>query len=319
MRVRALGGGGADANPFSENDLFARAASQAGLGAWTCDLVDSTIGWTAGVFDLFGLTPDDRLDRRDTVALYEEESRSEMERQRAFAIAQVRPFTMDAQIVRPDGGRRWMRLSADVIRENGRTTRLFGLKQDITDEKLRWEALRRLAENDALTGLASRAVYQNVFLNSPRAQPGVAPLGALVLLDLDGFKQVNDRFGHAAGDACLRAFAERLSAAFPDAPMVARIGGDEFALLAGIGLSRFALERRVAQLLADIARPLDWRGHLLTVGASAGMALAADPHRYDAEELFAVADKALYAAKAAGRGTVRTGEECDGGLRLAFG
>lgn len=318
MRVRALEGRGAT-NPFSADALFARAASQAGLGAWTCDLDDSVVGWTAGVFDLFGVAPDDRLDRRDTVALYDEESRSEMERQRAFAITHARPFTMEAQIVRPDGGRRWMRLSADVIRENGRTTRLFGLKQDITDEKFRWEALRRLAENDALTGLASRAVYQNVFLNSPRVQPGVAPLGALVLFDLDGFKQVNDRFGHAAGDACLKAFAERLSGAFPDAPMVARIGGDEFALLADIRLSPLALERRVARLLADITRPLIWRGHLLTVGASAGMALAADPHRYDAEELSVIADKALYAAKAAGRGTVRTGQECDGGRQLAFG
>ena len=319
MRVRALGGERADANPFSADAVFARAASQAGLGAWTCDLGDSTIGWTAGVFDLFGVAADDRLDRRDTVALYDEESRSEMERHRTLAITQAHPFTMEAQIVRPDGGRRWMRLSADVIRENGRTTRLFGLKQDITGEKLRWEAMRRLAENDALTGLASRAVYQNVFLNSPCAQPGVAPLGALVLFDLDGFKQVNDRFGHAAGDACLKAFAERLGGAFPDALMAARIGGDEFALLADIRLPPLALERNVARLLADMTRPLDWRGHLLTVGASAGIALAADPHRYDAEELFAVADKALYAAKAAGRGTVRTGNECGGGMRLAFG
>lgn len=255
-----------------------------------------------------GCRPGDRLDRRETVTLYDEESRDTMERLRAEAIAHARPFTMEAKIVRTDGSLRWMRLSADVIRENGRTIRLFGLKQDITEEKRRWEAMRRLAEHDAVTGLASRVVYQNVFLHAPRAQPQVAPLGALVLFDLDGFKQINDRFGHAAGDVCLRAAAERLAAAFPDALMVARIGGDEFAVLADTLLSPPKLECRVARLLADLRRPIAWRGHRLVVGASAGIAHVADPDRYDAEALFAIADEALYAAKAAGRGAVRAGD-----------
>ena len=131
-----------------------------------------------------------------------------------------------------------------------------------------------------------------------RASP---PLGALVLLDLDDFKQINDRFGHAAGDACLKAVAERLAAAFSDAPMVARIGGDEFAVLADTNRSPRALERRVARLLANLGRPIVWRGHRLLVGASAGIAPVDDPYRYDAEALFAVADGALYAAKATGR------------------
>lgn len=318
-RVRATGDRGAAAMPFSADAVFARAAAQAGIGAWTCNLADGALGWTPIVYDLFGLSPADRLDRRETVALYDEESRATMERLRADAIAHARPFTMEAQIVRPDGTPRWMRLSVDVIRENGRTTRLFGLKQDITDEKRRWDALRRLAEHDALTGLTSRAVYQSVFLNAPRAQPGVAPLGALVLFDLDGFKPINDRFGHAAGDACLRAVAERLAAAFRDAPMVARIGGDEFAVLANTRISPLALERRVARLLADLGRPIVWRGYRLVVGASAGIAPVADPDRYDAEALFAIADEALYAAKAAGRGAVRTSNGWRGAAGGAFG
>ena len=312
MDVRARSDQGAAVTPAGADAMFARAAAQAGIGCWTCDLPDDRLSWTLGVYDLFGLSPADRLDRRDVVALYDEESRHMMERLRADAIAHGRPFTMEAQIVRPNGVRRWMRLSADVARENGRTTRLFGLKQDITDEKRRWESLRRLAEHDALTGLANRAVYQNVFLNAPRARPGVAPLGALVLFDLDGFKQINDRFGHDAGDACLKAAARRLAAAFPNASLVARIGGDEFAVLADTQLSPLALERRVARLLGDLARPIMWRGHRLAVGASAGMATADDPYRYDAEALFAIADQALYAAKAAGRGMVRIGDVARG-------
>lgn len=294
-------------SPYTADALLSRAAAQVGIGAWTCDLADGALGWTPGIYDLFGLCPTVRLDRRDTVALYDEQSRETMERLRAEAIAHARPFTMEAQIVRPDGTRRWMRLSADVIRENGRTTRLFGLKQDITEERQRWDALRQLAEHDALTGLTNRAVYQNVFLNGLRSQPGITPLGALVLFDLDGFKQVNDRYGHAAGDACLRAVAQRLADAFPDAPMVARIGGDEFAVLVDTRVLPFALERRLARLLKDLRQPITWRDHRFVIGASAGVATVDNPYCYDAEALSVIADDALYAAKAAGRGAVRTG------------
>ncbi len=289
------------------NLLFEQAFAQAGIGAWTCDLSDSTLTWTPGVYDLFGLVATDPLDRRDTVALYDDESREIMQRLRTDAIMNGRPFTMEAQIVRPDGQRRWMRLSANVVRENGRSSRLFGLKQDITDEKRRWDALRRLAEHDPLTGLANRARYENLFLNAERARPGVAPLGALVLVDLDNFKQINDQFGHAAGDACLRMVGQRLASTFADAPLLARIGGDEFAILTGADLSPLALECQVARLLANLARPIEWRDHRLVLGASAGIALATDPYCYDADDLFAIADKALYAAKEAGRSAIMVG------------
>lgn len=308
MLEQIIGNRGVAAMPFDASPLFARAAAQAGIGAWACDLADNTLSWTPGVYQLFGLSPTQRLDRCDAVSFYEEDSRRTMELLRADAIAHARPFTMEAQIVRQDGERRWMRLSADVIRENGRTTRLYGLKQDITDEKTRWDALRRLAEHDALTGLANRTVYENVFLNAPRKQPGIAPLGALVLIDLDNFKQINDRFGHAAGDACLRTAGERLASAFADAPLVARIGGDEFAALTGTRLTWRALQARVSRILIDLARPIVWRGHRLVLGASAGIAQVDTPCCYSAEALFLIADKALYSAKTAGRGVVVMGD-----------
>ncbi len=153
--------------------------------------------------------------------MYDEACRERLERLRTAAIVRGTPFTLDAQIIRPDGARRWLRLTADVVRQSGRPAQLYGLKQDVTLEKLRWEAMRRLAEHDALTGLASRAIYQSRFLDAPRSAPVVAPLGALILFDVDGFKHVNDRFGHAAGDACLRTLGERLMASFGDALLLA--------------------------------------------------------------------------------------------------
>ena len=232
-----------------------------------------------------------------------------MERLRARAIDRACPFIMEAQIIRSDGERRWMKLSADVVRQHGRTTKLYGLKQDITEEKKRWEALRQLAECDPLTGLINRAVYEKMFLNAVRPQNEMGRSGALVLVDLDEFKQINDRFGHAAGDACLRVAAQRIASAFDDAPIVARIGGDEFAVLVDASLSSYALEHRVANLLIDLRQPIEWRGCQLTFGASVGIAPVDDPYHHDPEAMFSIADEALYAAKRAGKGVMMKGRQ----------
>ncbi len=285
----------------SEN-LLDRATALAGIGAWCCDLSDDSLSWTTGIFDLFGLPRGTRIDRREIVSMYAEESRIAMERLRVEAIARRRPFSLDAKIVRADGAERWMRLTADVACDGDRPVQLFGLKQDITEERARIETMRRMAEQDPLTGLANRQLFQSRFLDC--AAP-MTPLGALILFDIDGFKQVNDRHGHAAGDACLQSIADRLCAGFNDALMVARIGGDEFAVLTAPGSPDMRLELRVERELTRLSTAIHWRGELLKVSASAGIAEARDACGFDAEALFAGADAALYAAKRAGRNRVR--------------
>jgi diguanylate cyclase (GGDEF)-like protein len=285
----------------SEN-LLDRATALAGIGAWCCDLTDDTLSWTAGIYDLFGLPRTARIDRREIVSMYAEESRIAMECLRADAITRRQPFTMDAKIVRADGAERWMRLTADLVCDGERPIQLYGLKQDITEERARIETMRRMAEQDPLTGLANRQLFQSRFLDC--AAP-VKPLGALILFDIDGFKQVNDRHGHAAGDACLQSIADRLCAGFSDALMVARIGGDEFAVLTPPGSADMRLELRVERELTRLSTAIHWRGNLLKVSASAGIAEVRDPYAFDAEALFAAADAALYAAKHAGRNRVR--------------
>lgn len=277
--------------------LLARAMVLAKVGAWSFDLRDNELSWTLGVYDLFGLPANMQLDRRQTVEMYSEDSREEMERLRAQAIAQCGAFALDAQIVRPDGGLRWMRLTGEMVLNAGSSPRLHGLKQDITEEKLRWEAMRQLAENDPITGLANRSVYESQFLNRSL----LTPIRALILFDLDGFKGINDRFGHAAGDTCLRVFAERLSVSFPEAQLTARIGGDEFAMIIGEGASTELLPARVARFLTQLRAPVLWQGNMLTIEASTGIAVPNDPYFYDPEQLFVTADAALYVAKKARR------------------
>ncbi len=104
-----------------------------GIGVWYCDLQDNALRWSRAVYDLFGLPEDEALSRPLTLSLYLPESRIAMEQLRAHAIRHRRGFTLDAQIRRPDGDIRWMRLSALPILFGPRVVRLCGTKQDVTE------------------------------------------------------------------------------------------------------------------------------------------------------------------------------------------
>lgn len=174
--------------------------------------------------------------------------------------------------------------------------------RDISDRKREAERIRYLAEHDTLTGLANRhALYQqlNARLAAATAEHGEI---ALLMLDLDKFKQINDTQGHACGDELLCAVARRLSALAERSDLVARLSGDEFAVVisgAGAAERADALARRTA--LAFSERPFSIGDRALRINASIGVATF--PHYgTTADELFGNADLALYRAKAAGRG-----------------
>jgi len=122
-----------------------------------------------------------------------------MERLRSQSILSKGAFTLDAQIVRTAGDVGWMRVTGEMTDTACIDPSLHGLTQNATEEKLRLKRLRRLAANDALTGLARRALNENCVLNRWRAAFPTLPLSALILFDLDGFKGINDRLGHLAG------------------------------------------------------------------------------------------------------------------------
>ena len=128
--------------PSAQNIRF-RLTERAGMdgeaplalaAAWRCDLADESLTWTAGVFDLFGIPQGTKIDRREIVEMYAEESRELLDRLRTEAIASCGSFTFEARICRLDGEMRWMRVTADVACQDGRATHLYGMKQDITGE-----------------------------------------------------------------------------------------------------------------------------------------------------------------------------------------
>jgi diguanylate cyclase (GGDEF)-like protein len=166
------------------------------------------------------------------------------------------------------------------------------------------QRLEHLANSDALTGLANRSVFnrrmEQLFARCRQGQTEVA----LLLIDLDKFKTINDTRGHSAGDALLKAVADRLAAACVRSDLAIRLGGDEFAVV----LSGSDLESRVNAMVLDvmkrIAQPIAFGGHDIVPSASIGVAFA-PRHATDGDDLYACADLALYRAKMEGRRQIR--------------
>jgi diguanylate cyclase (GGDEF)-like protein/PAS domain S-box-containing protein len=292
--------------------LYDQAAGLVRIGGWECDLATSQLTWTDGVYDLFGIRRGTSLHRPSTVDMYHEASRNRMERLRAGMIATGRGFTLEARITAACGTERWMRLSADIAHENGRPVRIFGAKQDITHEKQTWDALARIAHRDPLTGLANRPGLEAAFGDAAIDRDR---LTALVLVDLDRFETINERFGRATGDECLRQIAARLGRIFGDATLVARIGDDEFAVLLSLPSAHSQLAPILSAALQLLSRPVRWNNAAIEIPVSIGATILTPMHRDDPAKLFAEANSALLLAKAAGRSRVRI---FDGAIRDRF-
>ncbi|WP_417468882.1 putative bifunctional diguanylate cyclase/phosphodiesterase [Maricaulis sp.] len=192
------------------------------------------------------------------------------------------------------------RLEAD---ENRRRAELLAAKSEMLAEKA--EALtaqtREMAERDSLTGLVNRFSFFNAFGTAiaSRRQPGQAPM--LVLIDLDGFKPVNDTYGHSVGDELLGEVARRLSAAAPRQAIVARLGGDEFAILLPHDRIRTSLEEFGRSICAELGQPYVLDSIHAHISASAGLVVC-DREDLSIRQWMERGDFAMYHAKRNTRG-----------------
>ncbi|MBI5784973.1 MAG: EAL domain-containing protein [Rhodocyclales bacterium] len=192
--------------------------------------------------------------------------------------------------------------SISAVRDaRGKVTHYFGLFTDITLLKDQQRQLEHLAYYDVLTGLPNRRLLADRFdiaLSQTRRASGSL---AVCYLDLDGFKEVNDRYGHRSGDHLLVEVAERLKGSMRSGDTIARLGGDEFVLVL-LGFDR-AMENEhiLDRILGSLAAPFSLDGNTVTISASIGVALCPGDAGSDLDSLLRHADHAMYVAKQAGR------------------
>ncbi len=231
----------------------------------------------------------------------------ERHRQRiAEVLATGQPSTDTYRLRHRDGRSIWveaviLRIPADEGEGHDLLITARDIDQRVAAEQAREESLRELERQsrvDALTELPNRRQFdERLALALKRLQRHHVPM-ALLCLDLDRFKAINDTYGHAAGDEVLKAFARRLCASVRETDLVARLGGDEFVIVLE-DVAPGGAEAVARKIIAAMAEPMEAAGHRLIVATSIGVACSAQP--MDPALLMAQADAALYRAKNAGR------------------
>ncbi|MGZ8306411.1 MAG: EAL domain-containing protein [Allosphingosinicella sp.] len=252
-----------------------------------------------------GLTAAELVGRRfEDVLLLDSADGDDSRRTLGFHLSARFPFA-DAVVRAPTGDDVWWSLSGSPNFDGyGRFLGFRGLGSNLSEQRRSEAEASKLARYDSLTALPNRAMMR-AMLDQALANADARRRGcALMVIDLDRFKQVNDTLGHPVGDKLLKKVAGRLAEVLGEDGQVGRLGGDEFeAILPGIE-EEGRLSELAGRLIEQVSRPYKIEGHEIRIGTSVGIAVAV-PGKTLAEGLIKDADVALYAAKADGRGTFR--------------
>ena len=280
--------------------MLAQTERMAHVAGWEVDLATQKVTWSDEVYRMSGLPIDREITLEQALSFYPEPERRTLIDILADTIERRGAFDLKLPYRSLSGGPRWVHLMGEVEVVDGRATKLMGVVQDITERRSAEAQMWHLANHDPLTNLPHRALFHERLDLAIRESLRSGRKTALMLIDLDFFKEINDAYGHDAGDTILRSFAARMSESVRVSDTVARLGGDEFAVIL-TGLSADGdIDVVLARLQAQLDRPVNYRGDLLSCRASIGIALCPD-HDSEATQLLRDADFALYSAKAAGR------------------
>ncbi len=215
-------------------------------------------------------------------------------------------FTCETRMRHKDGSWVWVLARGKVVAwtDDGKPLRMCGTHQDITESKLAEERIQHMATHDGLTDLPSLRLANDRLTMALAMSRRQKREGAVLFLDLDGFKGVNDTLGHDAGDFVLKEVGRRMQKCVRETDTVARIGGDEF-LIVAYGLNVPSDAVTIAEkILKTVSRPILYKGREAAVGASIGIATF-PTHGYDRERLLKLADEAMYQVKASGKNGYR--------------
>jgi len=291
-----------------------------GGGMWELDLPTGRLWCSDSLFNMLGYPPPyAQMNVRRLARHLNPEDRIEVMAALRECLVGTRPgFRMDRRAHRLNGDPLWLELITNVARPDGQgnlAVRLAGLVLEASERKARELKLGEAALTDALTGLPNRRAFHARATRIMTEQRGRV---ALVMVDIDHFKRINDTLGHAAGDEALRALAQILRNTLREGDLVARIGGEEFAvLLPRDGREVFEVAERLRETVATTTLQItDMFGQHrdMTATISLGMACSLDSERTteSLKNILARADRALYRAKRSGRNCIQVDPDSGG-------
>lgn len=280
--------------------MFLQVEHLARIGAWEFDLKTRELRWSDEVFRIYDLPVGGAIPRKTGATAFSGEARVEI--YKAFATAEETGAGWD--LILPfqtvTGRKRWVHSIGEAEIVDGQLSRLFGTIQDVTELRAKDETIRHLAHHDGLTGLTNRTFFQERLEAHVESASGGKSAGALILIDIDRFKEINDKNGHLAGDAVLTAVAGRLRGLAREGDIVARIGGDEFAVLCAGLTDRADIEQFARRLLAEVGQPIGLERERFSASLSVGIVRYPEDAR-TAKDAVRNADIALYRSKELGR------------------
>jgi diguanylate cyclase (GGDEF)-like protein len=289
----------------SRVDLL-EAQQLAGLGSWTFRLADRSVEVSTQLGRLLGLAlgrPPASLESLLEHVVVDD--RDGVRRAIDAALRAPRRLSGELRLSDARGEVRWFAATiASQAGSDGRVVQLRGALLDVTARRLAETRAQRLAFHDDLTGLPNRAAFTDHVGETVARARGLGTRFALLFLDLDGFKEINDSLGHDAGDDLLRQVAQRIRACLRQADRLARFGGDEFLVLIDPVRRRRDVEAVTRKILKAVATPLELDGLMATVSASIGIAMFPEDGD-DPSRLLKNADAAMYEAKHGGRNALR--------------
>ncbi len=282
-------------------ELLNRVSALGRIGGCEIDVSTRHMQWTEECYRIHGLRKEPiTLDQ--ALALYTQDSRDAFEAALARIAAGGLPEQLDLCFYRQSGLRVWVQVLIELDHRDGLPTRYVVLFRDITREREANERIELLAHYDLLTGLPNRMLLREQTADAIEEARDRGAALAMLFIDLDGFKTINDTFGHATGDALLKAAATRLHQNLRNADLFGRFNGDEFIVVLRDLADPEDAGHVARKLIASLAEPLQRGDTTLKVGASVGIAML-DDERADFDTLLRAADAAMHAAKEAGRNT----------------
>ena len=267
------------------------------VGGWEIDLGTKTVSWSDEAYRIHGVAVGTPVDLDLALSAYSRTARDRLEALLERSLAGGTGYDEEFEFVAACGTRKWVRTVGEVEFYEGAPKRLFGTLQDVTERHRVEERLWRAANFDGLTSLVNRNRFDEILHVENMAGGSIS---GMLMVDADHLKDINDTLGHDAGDELIRVVAQRLRDAVGHAGTVARVGGDEFAVLLSDPIDYAALETLASGILASMIPWHFFRGSTLKPIVSIGGAIRETTDT--GEDLRQCADLALYNAKETRRG-----------------